>query len=129
MLEANPGKFVNFSSNIIETNTITLAAKSPKQIVFLADNKVASSGEALLLIAKQSKKVKVIGTPTSGVLDYANAYFFDDFVCTNYRLLMPTYRSLRIPEYPIDNIGIQPDIYMDKTIEDWEKYAVEYLEH
>ncbi len=129
LLEANPGKFVNFSSNIIETNTITLAAKSPKQIVFLADNKVASSGEALLLIAKQSKKVKVIGTPTSGVLDYANAYFFDDFVCTNYRLLMPTYRSLRIPEYPIDNIGIQPDIYMDKTIEDWEKYAVEYLEH
>ncbi len=129
LLEANPGKFVNFSSNIIETNTITLAAISPKQIVFLADNKVASAGEAILFIAKQSKKVKVIGTPTSGVLDYANAYFFDDYVCTNYRLLMPTYRSFRILGYPIDNIGIQPDIYMDKTIEDWEKYAVEYLEN
>lgn len=128
-LEANPGKFVNFSGNLIETNTITLEAKSPKQIVFLADNKVASSGEALLFIAKQSKKVKIMGTPTSGVLDYANAYFFDDFACTNYRLLMPTYRSLRLPNYPIDNIGIQPDIFMDKTVEDWAKFAVEYLEH
>lgn len=129
LLEANPGKFVNFSDHIVETDTIIPEPKSPRQVVFLTDNKVASAGEALLLTAKQSKKVKIMGIPTSGVLDYANAYFFDDFVCTNYRLLMPTFRSLRLPEYPIDNIGIQPDIYMDKMIADWEKYAVEYLEN
>lgn len=128
ILEANPGKFVRFSNETVQIDTVKQEPKSPKRIVFLVDNKVASSGEALLLIAKQSKKVKVLGTPTLGVLDYANAYFFDDFICTNYRLLMPTFRSLRLPEYPIDNIGIQPDIYMDKTIEDWEKFAVEYLE-
>lgn len=129
LLEANVGKYVNFSDSTVVTDSIILNAKSPKQIIFLTDNKVASAGESFLLIAKQSKKVKLIGTPTSGVLDYANAYFFDDFACTNYKLLLPTYRSLRLPEYPIDNIGIQPDIYMGKTIEDWEKFAVEYLEH
>lgn len=129
LLEANIGKYVNFSDSKVVTDSIILNSKSPKQVIFLTDNKVASAGESLLLIAKQSKKVKLIGTPTSGVLDYANAYFFDDFVCTNYRLLMPTYRSLRLPNYPIDNIGIQPDIYIDKTIEDWEKYAIEYVEH
>ncbi|RZK38741.1 MAG: hypothetical protein EOO90_21180 [Pedobacter sp.] len=129
LLEANPGKFVNFSDQAVQIQTIVPAPESPKQIVFLIDGKVASAGEALLLVAKQSKKVKLIGTPTSGVLDYANAYFFDDFICTNYRLLMPTFRSLRLPEYPIDNIGIQPDIYMDSTVTDWEKYALEYLEY
>lgn len=128
LLEANPGKYVNFSNSTVVTDSIILNAKSPKQVIFLVDNKVASAGESLLLIAKQSKKVKLIGTPTSGVLDYANAYFFDDFSCTNYKLLLPTYRSLRLPDYPIDNIGIQPDIYMDKTIKDWEKFAVDYLE-
>lgn len=129
LLEANPGRFVNFSDQGVELQTISPASKSPKQIVFLTDGKVASAGEALLLIARQSKKVKLIGTPTSGVLDYANAYFFDDFICSNYRLLMPTFRSLRLPDYPIDNIGIQPDIYMDGTVTDWEKYALEYLEY
>ncbi len=129
LLEANPGKYVNFSGEIAITQTLIPEVNSPKQIVFLIDNHVASSGEALLLIAKQSKKVKTIGIPTSGVLDYANAYFFDDFICSNYKLLLPTFRSLRLPDYPIDNIGIQPDIYMDKTIEDWVKFAVDYLEN
>lgn len=129
LLEANPGKFVNFSNSAVVTDTVMLMSRSPKQIVILVDNKVASSAEALLLIAKQSKKVKVMGTPTSGVLDYANAYFFDDFACKNYKLLMPTFRSLRIPEYPIDNIGIQPDIYLDKNIKDWIAYSIEYLEN
>lgn len=129
LLETNLGKFVNFSDDVVETDTIIQEGNSPKQVIFLADNKVGSSAEALLYIAKQSKKVKIIGIPTSGVLDYANAYFFDDFACANYRLLMPTYRSFRLPYYPIDNIGIQPDIYMDRTVENWEKFAVEYLEH
>ncbi|MGV7106107.1 S41 family peptidase [Flavobacterium sp. U410] len=128
ILEANSGKFVNFSNSTVEIETVNFESKSPKQIIFLSDNKIGSAAESFLLIAKQSKKVKVIGTPTSGVLDYANAYFFDDFACTKYKLLMPTYRSFRLPDYPIDNIGIQPDIYLDKSIKNWEEFAIEYLE-
>jgi len=43
--------------------------------------------------------------------------------------LLPTFRSLRLPEFPVDNIGIQPDIYMDRYIGDWTAYALEYLEN
>ncbi|MDN3691404.1 hypothetical protein QWZ06_03570 [Chryseobacterium tructae] len=42
---------------------------------------------------------------------------------------MPTYRSFRLPVYPIDNIGIQPDVYLDETVEDWITFAKEYLEN
>ncbi|MFT3981631.1 MAG: S41 family peptidase [Ferruginibacter sp.] len=129
LLEANPGRFVNFSGNAVVIDTINVEPKSPKQIVFLTNNKVASAAENFLLAAKQSRKVKVMGTPTSGVLDYANVYRFNDFACLNYQLYMPTYRSLRLPDYPIDNIGIQPDVYLDKTVENWEKFTVEYLEY
>ncbi len=129
ILEANPGKYVNFSGSIVATDTIKLESKSPKQIIFLTDNKIGSAAESFLLIAKQSKKVKLMGIPTSGVLDYANVFEFDDFICNNYQLYLPTYRSFRLPDYPIDNIGIQPDIYLDKTIENWEEFAVQYLEN
>jgi hypothetical protein len=60
-------------------------------------------------------------------LDYGNAYMID-FGCKDYQLLMPTYRALRLPDYPIDNIGIQPDLYIDKSVKDWVVFAVEYLE-
>lgn len=128
ILEANPGKFVNFSGSAVEIDTIKSETRSPRQIIFLTDKKIGSAAEFLLLIAKQSKKVKLMGTPTSGVLDYANVYRFDDFLCSNYQLYLPTYRSFRLPDYPIDNIGIQPDIYVDQTIQNWEEFAIQYLE-
>lgn len=124
----NIGKFINLDKNIVQIDTIEIAKKSPKQIIILANKGVGSAAENFLLKAKQSKKVKVIGNPTAGVLDYANAYFFE-FGCDNYKLLLPTYRSLRIPDYPIDNIGIQPDVYLDGTVEDWVKFALNYLEN
>ncbi len=123
----NFGKYVNLADKKVTVNSVQVSAKSPKQIIVLANDKVGSAAENFLLKAKQSKKVKVLGTPTSGVLDYANAYFFK-FGCDNYKLLLPTYRSLRLPDYPIDNIGIQPDIYLDETIGDWVEYAIDYLE-
>lgn len=121
------GEFINLNGETVNIDSIEIASKSPRQIIMLSNNGTGSAAENFLLKAKQSKKVKVLGTPTSGVLDYASAYFFK-FGCDNYKLLLPTYRSLRLPAYPIDNIGIQPDIYLDETVEDWVKYAIEYLE-
>lgn len=128
LYKENIGKYINVDGKIVEIDTLNLAKKSPQQIVVLADSKVGSAAENFLLAAKQSKKVKVLGAPTSGALDYANAYFFK-FGCDNYKLLLPTYRSLRLPNYPIDNIGIQPDVYIDNSVEDWVQYSIEYLEY
>ncbi|MBX9449471.1 MAG: hypothetical protein KL787_07045 [Taibaiella sp.] len=51
-------------------DTIQLKSKSPLQIIILANGNVASAGENFLFSARQSKKVKILGTPTMGVLDY-----------------------------------------------------------
>lgn len=101
--------------------------KSPKNIIVLANGGTGSSAEYLLFIAKQSKKVKIFGKPSYGALDYGNA-FLVDLYCNEYQVFMPTYRALRLPDYPIDNIGIQPDIYMDSSIDDWVSFALDYLE-
>ncbi len=122
------GHYVNTTDEAVIIDSVEARDHSPKQIVILSDKKVGSAAENFILKAKQSKKVKVLGTPTAGVLDYANAYFFN-FGCDNYKLLLPTTKSLRLPTFPIDNIGLQPDIYLDQSVDDWLKYAVDYLEN
>lgn len=128
ILKKNEGKFVNIHDSEVDIMNVRIAEKSPKNIVVLANKKVASSGEYFVMFTRQSKKVKIFGTPTYGGLDYASARVFD-FGCPEYQLVLPTFRSLRLPDFPVDNIGLQPDIYMDKFIEDWVQYAVDYLEN
>ncbi len=128
MFEGNIGKFINIDSADVNISDIKIAEHSPKQIAILANKRTASSGEAFVLEAKQSKKVKILGTPTYGVIDYGSASLFD-FGCKNHKLVMPTWRSMRLPEYPLDNIGVQPDIYLDKSVKDWIQFTVDYLEN
>jgi hypothetical protein len=128
MFEGKMGEFVNTDTTDVSITEIKPAEKSPKQVVILANRRTASSGEAFLLDARQSKKVKILGTPTYGALDYGTSSIFN-FGCRNYKLMMPTWRSMRLPGYPIDNIGIQPDIYLDKSVKDWILFAVDYLEN
>jgi hypothetical protein len=103
-----------------------LAVKSPKQILILTNKRSASSAESFLLTVRQSKKVKVMGIPTFGALDYASARI-TDYNCLGLSMILPTYRSTRLPDFPIDNIGVQPDIYVDQT-QDLLSVALEYLE-
>lgn len=127
LYEKNMGKFVNLKDNTYSTQRIVKYKRSPGNVIILTDKRVGSSAESFVMKAKQSKKVKILGTVTSGGLDYAAARMFD-FGCPEYLLQLPTYRSLRLPDYPIDNIGMQPDIYLDRSIKDWVKFAIDYLE-
>lgn len=128
-LRENLGSFVNFADTgkPVYIEQVEPAAKSPRNIVILADKATGSSAEYFLFIAKQSKKVKLLGKPSYGALDYGNAYLVD-FGCPGYQVFMPTYRAMRLPDYPIDNIGIQPDVYMDSSVKDWVEFALRYLE-
>ncbi|MNE48898.1 Peptidase family S41 [compost metagenome] len=130
-LKENLGKFVNFNTSgtpEVYLEEVKVAAKSPQHIIIFANGLTGSSAEYFLFIAKQSKKVKILGKPSYGALDYGNAYLVN-LGCSGYQVLLPTYRALRLPYYPIDNIGIQPDIYMDRSINDWATFAVDYLEN
>ncbi len=128
-LKENLGKFVTFTDTgkPVYIENVELATKSPRQIIILADKATGSSAEYFLFIAKQSKKVKLLGRPSYGALDYGNAYLVD-FGCPGYQVFMPTYRAMRLPDYPIDNIGIQPDVYLDYSVEDWVEFALHYVE-
>ncbi len=127
LFEKDKGKFVNVNDQSFSIQKVDLSEKSPHQILVLTDKRVGSSAESFVMKCKQSKKVKVMGNVTSGGLDYASARFFN-FGCPEYLLQLPTYRSLRLPDYPIDNIGLQPDVYVDKSVKDWMQFALDYLE-
>ena len=68
-LENNIGKFVNVEGVKFMTNKFDTIYSQPNNIAILIDKNCASSTEEFLLMAKQSKKVKLFGHPTSGALD------------------------------------------------------------
>ena len=124
----NIGKFVNTEKIEVYKDSLKPIDKSPKHIVIIINNSVGSSAENFVYKARQSKKVKIVGVPTVGVMDYGSVRQYE-FECKDYELFLPTFRSLRLPNYPIDNIGLQPDIYIDKSIKDWVKFTKEYIEN
>ncbi|MFO7894030.1 MAG: S41 family peptidase [Longimicrobiales bacterium] len=126
--KAHMGEFVGLDSTDVYVQTMDPADPAPRQIVILANRGTASAAEHLVYKARQSRKVKIMGTPTAGVLDYGSSRWAD-IGTDRYRLSIPTFRSTRLPEYPIDNIGLQPDIYLDQSVEDWVEYAQDYMEH
>ncbi|RZK53485.1 MAG: hypothetical protein EOO87_12815 [Pedobacter sp.] len=109
LMEANIGSFVNPSGKDSFTSKLDSVYPYPKKVGILIDRNVASSAESFLLIAKQSSKVKVFGENSAGVLDYANTQFFD-LPEPEFKLVAAISRSKRLPNNPIDNIGIKPDV-------------------
>jgi len=100
----------------------------PKNIGILINDRNASTAEQFLLAAKQSKKVKLFGTTTFGALDISNMYFVES-PCKEFKLWYCLSKSRRIPNMTIDDIGIQPDYFIDKSIPDykWVDFATEIL--
>ena len=113
------GKFVNIDSADVNITTFDNVYSYPKNVGIIINEYVGSSGEEFLYIAKQSKKVKLFGTTTMGVLDISNMYSVKS-PCEKFELGYSLSRSMRIPELIIDNIGFQPDYYIDKSISKYE---------
>lgn len=118
-LNANIGKFVNLEDNSVGESKLDSIYNNPKNVAIIINEKNASTAEEFLLIAKQSKKVKLFGTTTEGVLDISNMYSIDS-PCKDLKLGYSLSKSLRIPDMQIDGKGIQPDYYIDKTIPDYD---------
>lgn len=108
----------------------------PKKVGIIINEGNASSAEQFLLCARNSEKVILFGNQnTAGVLDYSNAVS-EEFPSGNFKLIFPMTRSQRLPEFPIDNIGIAPGIIIpfpsteqlyDK-LDDWVYFVKNYLE-
>lgn len=131
-LNDNLGKFVMIQGNgdgkIIDEEKLDKILPYPKNIGIIINNKNGSTAEQFLLAAKQSKKVKLFGTTTAGVLDISNMYSVES-PCKEFKLGYSLSKSLRVPDMEIDGKGIQPDYYIDKSIpqHDWVNYVNEIL--
>ncbi len=124
-LNSNPGKFVNLNSSKVTITELDSVYEYPKNIGIIINENNGSTAEQFLLAAKQSKKVKLFGKTTKGVLDISNMHFVVS-PDGNFQLGYCLSKSMRIPEMTIDDKGIQPDYYIDKDIS---KYSwIEFVE-
>lgn len=133
-LKMDPNTFVTVDKvDSIKRDTVF---KYPQKVGVIVNDFCASSCEQFVLSAKNSKKVTVFGTNTLGVLDYSNTVAVD-MPTENIKIRYPMTRSNRLPDYPIDNIGIAPDVRitlpdnlnLKSEVDDWVKFVIEYLEN
>jgi len=128
-LDNNLGEFVYIYENdgieVYEQETIH---KYPENIAILIDQYNASTAEQFLLAAKQSKKVKLYGKTTFGALDISEMNQVES-PDGNFKLEYCLTKSLRIPDFPIDGIGIQPDYFLDESIlpYNWIDYVLQNM--
>jgi hypothetical protein len=109
------GQFVNPDTVVAEVLTRDTVHRFPRRVGIIINEGNGSTDEQFLLAAKQSKKVKLFGTTSRGVLDISNMYFVNS-PCKEFELGYCLTRSMRIPDFTIDDKGIQPDYYLDKEI-------------
>lgn len=129
-------KHLNTFVNVDASDTITrdTVFAFPKLVGVIVDDFCASSCEQFVLSAKHSSKTIIFGTNTLGVLDYSNAIPCN-LLTKNLTLRYPLTRSARLPEAPVDNIGIQPDVEINlpvnlnlkSDIDEWVVFVNEYL--
>lgn len=126
LMKKHPGQFVNPLGKDTFSNTLDSSYTYPKKIGILISRETLSSAESFLLIAKQSKKVTLFGENSGGSLDYANTQYFD-IPCDDYSLAIAISRSKRLPENPIDNIGIPPDVKINPLEKDKVRFVQQQL--
>lgn len=123
-LNDNLGKFVLLFGEKYFINRADRIYKNPKNIAVIVNEYCASSTEQFLLACKQSKKVKIFGKVTMGALDFANLNTVLS-PCENFKLYYAMSKDVDIENYPIDDIGIQPDYFLDDAIPEhqWIEYV------
>jgi hypothetical protein len=114
-LQEKLGEFVFPFDTPVSIDTLDTVYEYPKNVGIIINQGNASTTEQFLLAAKQSKKVKLFGVTPSGALDISNMTSIES-PCKEFRLWYCLSRSMRIPDMTIDDIGLQPDYYLDKTI-------------
>ena len=106
MQDAPPGTFISAGPD--EDYRSGEVTKNPQRVAILIDKHCGSSCEQFALDARRHFKVKLFGRPTFGSLDYSNLRP-TDLPSGKRRIWRATSRSRRLPELPIDGIGVQPD--------------------
>jgi len=123
------GEFVSLNEDPVSVTRFDTVYSYPANVGILINGNNGSTTEQFLLAAKQSRKVKLFGTTTYGVLDISNMHFANS-PCEEFQLGYSLSRSMRIPDMTIDEKGIQPDFYLGKGVMpyEWIDFVVETFE-
>jgi C-terminal processing protease CtpA/Prc len=106
----------------VDTITFSKVMASPKSVSLIINRNTASAAELFVLQAKQSSKVKLYGANSSGAIDYLEVVRAK-LPCDFYSVGYPACKSLRLPNYPLDNVGIKPDIEIPSEVSDWIEFV------
>ena len=115
-------KYLLYKPHTIKLSKIL---KNPKRISILMNSNTASSGELFILRAEQSKKVKLYGSNTAGMVDYGEIVKIL-LPCKYYTLFYPASKSLHSIKRPLDNIGIAPTVQITEDTVDWVTFVKNY---
>ncbi len=131
----NLGKMIDVDySEFFVQDTITklelIKSEYPKQVAIICNKNNGSTDEAFLMEARQSKKVKIFGCTTGGMLDISNLNCINS-PDGNLNFCYGMTKSYRIPNFCIDDVGVQPDIYFQGLVPEveWVDEVVKYLEN
>lgn len=112
MRTAETGSYIALEEQAATFKTVeSPEPKRPSKVAVLTNKHCASSCEQFLLTAQQSFSVKVVGQRSYGALDYSNLrpYALPSQQLTLY---YATSRSRRLPDMPVDVLGVIPDVYL-----------------
>lgn len=126
-MRENPGKLVPYLEGASETPPEL--SPGPRRVVLLVDRGVGSSGEAMILLARQSPRVLVVGENTRGNIDYQQVTL-QPVGCGDYAnyLGVPLYtRTRELPVGALDILGITPDVPVPGHLADPLAFAVRLL--
>jgi len=112
MRAAPAGSFVLSSRQRFVSDPVAgeTEADRPARIAILTDRACGSSCEQFVLEARTGFRVKIVGRPTMGALDYSNLRPYR--LASGRILFYATSRSTRLPDMSVDAGGIQPDILL-----------------
>ncbi len=127
-IRENEGSFLERGDGVYIDNSYSIS-QFPAKIAVICNKNNGSTDEAFLYDARQSFKVKIFGRPTGGMIDFSNMNFIGS-PNGKYQLGYTITASERLPDYAIDGVGIQPDVFIDETIEekDWIEFVKINLE-
>lgn len=127
-LSKHLGEFVNLGASDVNITRLDSVYPYPQNVGIMHNHRNGSTDEQFLLDARQSRKVKLFGTPTMGVIDVSNMSKVVS-PCGDFVLWYALTKSLRVPEMAVDNVGVQPDYYIDSEIPDykWVEFVVDVL--
>ncbi len=126
-MRESPGKLVPFQEG--EKYTPPIVAPGPHRVALLVDHAVGSATEALVLIARESPRVIVVGENTKGNIDYQQVTIAP-LGCGDHAYLVgtPLYtRNRNLPAGALDVGGITPDVPVPDGLADPLAFTVRLL--